>query len=333
MQAVIGYNRNCEQFLESRSEEKEMKQYLVFDIGGTFIKYALMDGQNALLERDKAASPVDSLESLLGALERVGRQFAGRYEGVAVSMPGRIDTRNGIAHTGGAFTFIRNIPIAALIAERLGTPVTIANDGKCAANAELNSGALAGVADGAVIVLGTGTGGGIVLDGKVRMGHTFGAGELSLLPTNFIHVSRGIDGLGTDNIDSIWSNAMSATGLLWRYAVRRGFPKMGHGIDGFAFFKAYDAGEPEAVGALADFAGQAAAGIYAVQSVLDLQRFAIGGGISARPEVTDAIRQAVDGQFAAIPFTPFGKPEIVRCKYGNDANLIGALRFHLDYGV
>ena len=309
-----------------------MKQYLVFDIGGTFIKYALMDGQNALLEQDKAASPADSLESLLGALEGVGKQFAGRYGGVAVSMPGRIDTKNGIAHTGGAFTFIRNIPIAALITERLGVPVTIANDGKCAANAELNGGALTGVADGAVIVLGTGTGGGIVLDGKVRMGHTFAAGELSLLPTDFVNVSKGIGGLGSDSIDSLWVNAMSATGLLWRYAVRKGLPKIGHDIDGFAFFKAYDAGETEAVEALADFAGQAAAGIYAVQSVLDLQRFAIGGGISARSEVTDAIRQAVDEQFAVIPFTPFGKPEIVCCKYGNDANLIGALRFHLDCG-
>ncbi|MDE7246213.1 MAG: ROK family protein [Oscillospiraceae bacterium] len=308
-----------------------MKKYLVFDIGGTFIKYAMMNEQNTMLEQNKVASPVDSLELLLGALEEIGKQFAGQYEGIAVSMPGRIDTQSGIAYTGGAFAFIRNIPMATLIAERLGVPVTIANDGKCAANAERNSGALAGVADGAVIVLGTGTGGGIVLDGKVRMGHTFAAGELSVLPTDFVNVSRGIEGLESDNMDSIWANAMSATGLLWRYAVRKGLPKVGHGIDGFAFFKAYDAGEPEAIEALTDFAGQAAAGIYAVQSVLDLQRFAIGGGISARSEVTDAIRQAVDGQFAAIPFTPFGKPEIVRCKYGNDANLIGALRFHLDY--
>lgn len=72
-----------------------------------------------------------------------------------------------------------------------------------------------------------------------------------------------------------------------------------------------------------------AAGIYGVQSVLDLGRFAIGGGISARPEVTDIIRTKLDAIYAAVPFTAFGKPEIVRCRYGNDANLIGALRFLL----
>lgn len=79
-----------------------------------------------------------------------------------------------------------------------------------------------------------------------------------------------------------------------------------------------------------EFGRYTAAGIYGIQAVLDLERFAIGGGISARPEVTEKIRQCVDRQFERIPFTPFGKPEIVTCRYGNDANLIGALSFHLE---
>ena len=60
--------------------------------------------------------------------------------------------------------------------------MTVANDGKCAANAEAWTGALADTADGAVLVLGTGTGGGIVLNHRIWMGHTFAAGELSFLP-------------------------------------------------------------------------------------------------------------------------------------------------------
>ncbi len=90
--------------------------------------------------------------------------------------------------------------------------------------------------------------------------------------------------------------------------------------------------EQEAAEALAAFGEMTAAGIYAIQSVLDLERYAIGGGISARPEVTDIIRAKLDGIYGAIAFTAFGKPEIVRCRYGNDANLIGALRFAL-HGV
>ena len=64
-----------------------MKQYRVLDIGGTFIKYALMGEDGSFLENGKVPSPMDSLESLLDAVAAVGEKFRGRYEGAAVSMP------------------------------------------------------------------------------------------------------------------------------------------------------------------------------------------------------------------------------------------------------
>ena len=305
-----------------------MKQYLVLDIGGTFIKYALMGEDGSFLENGKVPSPMDSLESLLDAVAAVGEKFRGRYEGAAVSMPGRIDTRTGVAHTGGAFPFIQDTPVGQLFAGRLGCPVTVANDAKCAANAEAWTGALAGTANGAVLVLGTGTGGGIVLNRRIWMGHTFAAGELSFLPVQFAGFGQTpLDGVHSGGVDRFWSVHASATGLLRAYARRKGIPV--EGLDGLQFFAAYDAGEPEAAEALAFFGEMTAAGIYAVQSVLDLEKYAIGGGISARPEVTGIIRAKLDEIYAAVPFTAFGKPEIVRCRYGNDANLIGALRFAL----
>ncbi len=225
-----------------------------------------MGEDGSFLENGKTPTPTDTLDHLLDAMAEIGAQFEGRFEGVAVSMPGRIDTATGIAHTGGALMYIDATPMGQLLEERLHKPVRLANDAKCAANAEVWSGALADTANGAVLVLGTGTGGAIVLNHQIWMGNTFAA---------------------------------------------------------------YDAGEPEAADALAEFGEMTAAGIYGVQSVLDLGRFAIGGGISARPEVTDIIRTKLDAIYAAVPFTAFGKPEIVRCRYGNDANLIGALRFLL----
>lgn len=308
-----------------------MKQYLVLDIGGTFIKYALMGEDGSFLESGKVPSPMDCLDSLLAAVAAVGEKFRGRYEGAAVSMPGRIDTKVGVAHTGGAFPFIQDAPVGRLFAERLGCPVTVANDGKCAANAEAWTGALAGADNGAVLVLGTGTGGGIVLNRRIWMGGTFAAGELSFLPVRFAGLGGSrMDDVRSDGADWMWAQYASATGLLRAYAQRKGIPM--EGLDGLQFFAAYDAGEPEAADALAFFGEMTAAGIYAVQSVLDLEIYAIGGGISARPEVTGIIRAKLDEIYQAIPFTAFGKPAIVRCKYGNDANLIGALRFLL-HGV
>ena len=308
-----------------------MRQYLVLDIGGTFIKYALMGEDGSFLESGKLPSPMDSLDSLLAAVASVGEKFRGRYEKAAVSMPGRIDTRTGMAHTGGAFPFIRETPAGQLFAGRLGCPVTVANDGKCAANAEAWTGALADTADGAVLVLGTGTGGGIVLNHRIWMGHTFAAGELSFLPVRFEGLCRAfMEDVRSDGSEWMWARYASTTGLLQLYARRKGIPM--EGLDGLKFFAAYDAGEPEAAEALAAFGEMTAAGIYAIQSMLDLERYAIGGGISARPEVTDIIRAKLDDIYGAIAFTAFGKPEIVRCQYGNDANLIGALRFAL-HGV
>ena len=78
-----------------------------------------------------------------------------------------------------------------------------------------------------------------------------------------------------------------------------------------------------------EYAEWASSGIITLQAVLDLQRYAIGGGISARPETTSLIRDAVDKLFEMHPYLPFSKPEIVTCKFGNEANLIGALAFHL----
>ncbi len=306
-----------------------MKTYLVLDFGGTYTKYALMDEQGAFLNQGKVPSACESLEQMLASVAPLKDQFSGQYNGVAVSMPGRIDTHNGIAHTGGSFTFISNTPIQAKLEQLFDAPVTIANDGKCAASAEAWNGALSDVEDGVVIVLGTGTGGGVVLNHRVRMGKTFGAGELSAFAVNLDALANGISYLG-DNPGAIWADYMSATGLLTLYGKEKGLPGMVPGMDGIAFFEEYDRGDADAIAALISFGRYAAAGIYSIQAVLDVERVAIGGGISARHEIVDTIREAVDRQFASIPFTPFGKPEIVQCRHGNDANLIGALAIHLN---
>lgn len=302
-----------------------MKQYLVLDFGGTFTKYALMDEAGTFLQQGKVPSACDTLEHMLQSIKPIKEMFFGQYEGVAVSMPGRIDTAAGIAHTGGYFTFIKDTPVGPSLTELLGKPVTVANDGKCAANAEAWNGALADVQDGVVIVLGTGTGGGVVLGGQVRLGHTFGAGEFSALGANFDKLADGVSTIG-EGMGVLWAGCASASGLLRCYHRLKPETEVS---DGIGFFRVYDAGEPEAHAALEAFGRGVAAGIYSIQAVLDVQRFAIGGGISARTEITDAICKAVDRQFAVIPFTPFSKPEIVRCRYGNDANLVGALAFHL----
>ena len=122
-----------------------MKQYLLIDIGGTFIKYSLADEQARKISGGKVPTPLTNMDDLLAAIEGFAAPLQGQFVGCAISMPGRIDTRNGIAHTGGMLSaFMWEQPFAAQVEARLGVPVTIANDGKCAAAAEGWTGALAG---------------------------------------------------------------------------------------------------------------------------------------------------------------------------------------------
>jgi predicted NBD/HSP70 family sugar kinase len=302
---------------------KTMDQYLVLDIGGTFVKYAVITAEGQFVTQGKVPVDHSSEEAMFAALEAV-RDAVSDYDyvGVPISMPGRIDTAAGIAHTGGAFSWVHDYPAAERYGAVFGRPATVANDGKCAASAESWQGALADTDSGAVIVLGTGVGGGIVLNGKVWMGASGGAGELSGLLVDFDAMRLPFP----QSMSALWANRISAAAITKAYAVRKGLES----ADGIMLFDAYEAGDEDAKAVLDEFAFQTATGIMSLQATLDLPRYAIGGGISARPETTQLIREAFDELYDPLAaFMPYSKPEIVTCRFGNEANLIGALAFHL----
>lgn len=311
-----------------------MKQYLLIDIGGTFIKYSLADEQARKISGGKVPTPLTNMDDLLAAIEGFAAPLQGQFVGCAISMPGRIDTRNGIAHTGGMLSaFMWEQPFAAQVEARLGVPVTIANDGKCAAAAEGWTGALAGVENGLVLVLGTGIGGGIILNGKVYMGAHSAAGEVSNFVTNMAVMEP--DNFTLEKIERlpempVWAGNSSTTGLIFEYAKQKKLDLDGPMPTGEEIFAAYNAGEPEAQQALKVFARRVAIGVLSLQSILDVEKVAIGGGISAAEALLPAIRTELDGIFARCPVLPMLEPELVRCRYGNDANMIGALKLFFE---
>lgn len=311
-----------------------MKQYLLIDIGGTFIKYSLADEQARKISGGKVPTPLTNMDDLLAVIKGFAAPLQGQFVGCAISMPGRIDTKHGIAHTGGVLSsFLWEQPFAAQMEELLGVPVTIANDGKCAAAAEGWTGALAGVENGLVLVLGTGIGGGILLNGKVLMGAHAAAGEVSGLVTDVARMEP--DDFNLTRVEKfaeapLWAGLASATGLILEYARQKKLSLQGPLPTGEEIFAAYNAGEPEARQALKVFARRVAIGIVSLQSVLDVERVAIGGGISAAEALLPAIQTELNSLFARCPVLPMLEPELVRCHYGNDANMIGALKLFFE---
>lgn len=160
-----------------------MTCYLSFDIGGTHIKYALMSAFGEILEKNHVMSPKD-LDGFWSAIDDIILTYRSQIQGVAFSAPDRVDIDNGIIYLGGVLTCLDDVHIKERIKENYDLPATVLNDGKAAALSEVWQGSLKGVSDGATIILGTGVGGGLVLNGKLRSGVHFQAGELSFILLN-----------------------------------------------------------------------------------------------------------------------------------------------------
>lgn len=292
----------------------ELSRILAVDIGGTFIKYAVMTPDGEMLTRGKTPTPVTGREQEINVIGKIFSENPA--DAVAVSMPGIIDTDRGYCSLGGAIRYNEGFFIRDAIEQRCGVPCTVENDAKCAAMAESSMGALKDVNDGFVITLGSMIGGGYIKDRKLHRGAHFSAGEVSYITT---------DRCGVPGYNGIWGNRCSVRTLCADFAGRKGLSS----VSGEEVFEFMAQGDPDAIEAVKAFSYEIAVQIFNIQTVLDVEKFAIGGGISARSEMIDSIRESLDEMYAACPY-PVTRAVVVQAAFLNDANLIGALQCVLD---
>ncbi|MEY8355489.1 ROK family protein [Lachnospiraceae bacterium 54-53] len=295
-----------------------MNRYLSVDIGGSAIKYGLIqsDGATGKIETEGKVPLPDSLEGLSETIKNLVEESLDKdIRGVAVSMPGWIDSVKGTAVHGGSLKYVVNCSIQKVLQEKISIPLTVENDGKCAALGELWLGELSGVLEGIVIVLGTGIGGGIISNGKLSRGAHLCAGEFS-------HIR-------TSNEGDLASNSFAAQNgvgvLLKNYQKASGDSS----LDGMMFFDRVEGGEPLANEVFRDYCRKLAFQILNLQNIMDPEKFVIGGGISSRQVVTDTIAESVKDLRAEIlgkVNVYFPEPVVVKAKLGNHANLYGALK-------
>lgn len=302
-------------------------KYMVFDVGGTAIKYSVMDEELRIYEKGEVPTPADTREHFYQVLEEIYMPHKGETEGVALALPGFIDIKNGYVDSPGAIAYNARAYVGPELEERFGCPVHIANDGKCAAVAEYWKGELKGCTNGAVMILGTGIGGGLIVGGKLVNGVHFTAGEFS-----FLHSDPDM----WEDLDGVFTARSSVRGMLsyYRYTrMQKGLSADGP-LDGRIFFERYRQGDPDAAAALDRLAGSAARQIYNMSVLLDLEVVAIGGGISNQDAVIEAIGARVKEVYAAGPNALSGfcltAPRICRCHFGSEANQIGALCLYLE---
>lgn len=293
-------------------------QILVVDIGGTFIKYACMTENMDILSRGKVKTPESGREELI---ETIGKIYdkTPEAEGIAISMPGIIDSENGYCSMGGALRYNDDFYLRHSLYQRCPVKIVMENDAKCAAMAEAAVGSLKDVEDGFVLIFGTMIGGGFIKNHTLHRGKHFSAGEVS-------YINTGRDVMPT--FANVWGNRCGTSALCKMYAEKKNMAP--ETVDGIMVFERVNAGEPEAVECLQKFTKEIAVQLFNIQTIVDPERFAIGGGISAQPVFIEYIRKNLEELYAKCPYhVPHA--EVVSCKFQNDANLVGALQCFLAY--
>ena len=151
------------------------------DFGGTSIKPALVKGAE-IIERGATINPqnVDAAEVLF-AIEQSIRHLCGSLPSlvpVGIGLPGLVDSNHGIVHGLSNVSGWDEIPVSRILGDRLGVPVILENDANAMAYGEWKYGAAASTRHAVCITLGTGVGGGLILDGKLFRGAQLAAGEV-----------------------------------------------------------------------------------------------------------------------------------------------------------
>ena len=278
------------------------ERYLAIDVGGTAIKYILTD-RSAKIGKVNEMKTDRTEGELFTSLDKIIAPHTNDINGIALSFPGKINVDEGIAHTAGAFRWISDLGLKSILEEKYCRPVWVENDGKCGALAEFWKGNLSDVKNGVYIGLGTEIAGGIILEGELYRGSFGAAGEFSSM------IGRIKNPDNEERFGKIGGHKNLTSDF----------------TDSFEFFEKYHNGDIGARNAMKEYSRTIAAGIVNIQSILDVEKFCIGGGISAEDVLIDEIRQSLRELIIVKSAEAVNDPAIEKCRFGNASGCVGAL--------
>ncbi len=292
-----------------------MTKYLGLDLGGTNIKISVLESINGsvtLLEKDTVSTEaVNGPTYVVNRLAQIAYDYIfNKYvdiETVGVAVPGVFD------HDLGEIILFPNLPGVWLgqpmqkpIEAKCERPVSIINDARAFSLAEAHAGLARGKSPVACLVLGTGVGGGIIIEGKVHLGSTLGAGEIG---HQIVQPDGEFCGCGAQGCIETLTSAEALS------------KRAGTQTPEEAYKRAID-GDPKAIAAFEESAKWIGIGIANVMVVLAPELFIIGGGVSQSGEFfLELIRKEAEKRAKLIPN---GTINIAAASLGVYAGSIGA---------
>ena len=308
-----------------------MKYVFGVDIGGTTVKIGLFDVEGNVLDKWEIPTRTENdgekiLPDVADSIrEKMKQMDKDAIAGVGVGAPGPIDAA-GVVHRAvnlGWKTFNVKETLEALI----NLPVRAGNDANVAALGEMWMGGGKGYKDLVVVTLGTGVGGGIIVDGRMISGSTGAAGEIG-----HIHVDDTETDVGNCGNKGCLEQFASATGITRLANKKLASTDMdsvlrGGEVSAKTVFDAVKARDPLAMEVAEQFGKYLGDALAAVAGVVNPEAFVIGGGVSKAGEVLiDYIRP----HYEKCVFHGCREAKFALATLGNDAGIYGAAKLVLD---
>lgn len=300
---------------------KEERYAVGIDLGGTFVKYALVSESGEILFTGKLpvginATREDTLKTIEESIQHVVSESIERgvtLQGIGIGSPGIV--YNGVV-LGGADNLDRweDIDLANMYSKVFDLPVFADNDANVMGMGEASFGAAKGSSDVVFITVGTGIGGALVINGQLYGGYRNRGAELG-------HVTIKYDGIDCNCGGRGCLEAYASTGaLIQQYAKKTN--KDIADINGHYIVRKFKENEPEAVDCMKDHTEYLAQGIAGFINVFAPQKVVVGGGISEAGQFyIDMIKESAFGY--AMPDCS-ANTDIVAATLGNNAGCLGA---------
>lgn len=307
--------------------------YLGIDLGGINVAAAVVDEKGVILSRGKLSTPRTGAEAVAAAMAEAARQAVegggctlADIAAVGIGAPGVIDPKLGVVEYWSNLDF-HQVPLAAMLSERLGRPVFLENDANAAALGEYAAGAGKGSDSMVAITLGTGVGGGAVLGGRLYTGFNYAGLEVG----HFVIEYNGR--LCTCGRRGCFETYASATAIIKRARERMEGArdsllwKLADGaldkVEARTVFDAADRGDLLARELVEEYQSYLACGITSLINIFQPEIFCVGGGVAGAGEaLLGPVRAIVEREDYARDCKK--RTVLTLARLGNDAGIIGA---------
>jgi fructokinase len=290
---------------------------LGIDWGGTKIEIIALDDAGTELFRQRSATPKDDYEGCIRVVKDLvdaAESATGQTGSLGLGIPGSLSPKTGLVKNANS-TWMNGKPLDKDLEAALNRPVRIQNDANCLAVSEATDGAGAGAHIVHAIIIGTGSGSGIAIDGKAHLGANGIGGEWGgiALPWMTAEEFPGPDSwIGHKGVIDLWC---SGTGFQWDYKERTGTALKGHEI-----IDLKRSGDADATKVYQDYVSRLARALAMSANLLDPDVFVLGGGMSNITELYDDLPDAM----LPYVFSDTYDTPIRKAKHGDSSGVRGA---------